>query len=401
MSKYPAERAQQLAKIVYREGARGDAIAHFKRLLTRLGYHPRPVPQPDAADDKSDLYDADLTRAVRIFQAYFNLPVTGDIDVRTLKLLRQPRCGLPDIPEGVDLKALSDALGNSGDEEQDPFTFRFNSGAWESYDLRYQVYNGSPDLATEVECIDAAFQVWAGVSPLSFTRVDSEPDIRLGFESGDHGDGSPFDGPGNIVAHGFYPRTGLVHFDEAENWRDWRFGSAGGQDLWNVAIHEIGHALGLGHSREDNAVMFPFVQNGQHTLAEEDIRGILSLYPFRTGAGARASVVNLWAFAGGTGSALVDFGRRRRFLAFGQATFVDSLTDYDRDNACALDVFRVDGELVGNAGFGGDHLGTNGAPSNLFQGAFIGVGRTVQFRLSTFHSSDLEAYGVGCVLALD
>ncbi|USX17854.1 M10 family metallopeptidase domain-containing protein [Oxalobacteraceae bacterium OTU3REALA1] len=207
--------------------------------------------------------------------------MTGNIDVRTLKLLRQPRCGVRDIPEGVDLKALSDALGNSGDEEQDPFTFRFNSGPWESYDQRYQVYNGSPDLATEVECIDAAFQVWAGVSPLSFTRVDSEPDIRLGFESGDHDDGSPFDGPGNIVAHGFYPRTGLVHFDEAENWRDWRFGSAGGQDLFNVAIHEIGHALGLGHSREDNAVMFPFVQNGQHTLAEEDIRGILSLYPFR------------------------------------------------------------------------------------------------------------------------
>lgn len=400
MSKYPAERAQQLAKIVHREGARGAGVAQVKQLLTRLGYHP--------AGGKTnlysaDLYDADMTRAVRLFQAYFHLPVTGNLDVQTLKLLRQPRCGVRDIPEGVDLKALDESLGNAGSEADDPFTFRFNSGPWESYDLRYQVYNGSPDLTTEVECIDAAFQVWAAASPLHFTRVNTAEgaDIRLGFESGDHGDGSPFDGPGHILAHGFYPRNGRVHFDEAETWRDWRFGDAGGEDLFHVAIHEIGHALGLGHSRLDSTIMYPFAHNGRHALAEEDIRGILSLYPFRAGASARATVVNLWAFAGGTGSALVDFGRRRRFLAFGQTTFVDALSDYDRDNACALDVFRVDGELVGNVGYGGDHLGTNGAPSNLFPGAYIGVGRTVQFRLSTFHSSDLSAYGSGCVLALD
>jgi hypothetical protein len=395
MGKYPTERAQQLAKIVHREGSRGEDIAQIKRLLIRLGYHP--------VDDKTDRYGADMIRAVRIFQAYFHLPVTGNIDVQTLKLLRLPRCGVRDIPEGIDLKALSESLGDSGSEADDPFTFRFNNGPWDTYDLGYQVYNGSPDLSTEVECIDAAFQVWAGVSPLRFTRVNNSDraHIRLGFESGDHGDGSSFDGTGHILAHGFYPRSGRVHFDEAEDWRDWRFGNSGGNDLWHVAIHEIGHALGLGHSRLDSTIMYPFANNGRHALAEEDIRGILSLYPFRVGAGARATVVHLWAFAGGTGSALVDFGRPRRFIAFGHGTFVDSLADYDRDNACALDVFRVDGELVGNVGFGGDHLGTNGAPSNLFPGAYVGVGQTVQFRLSTFHSSDLEAYGVGCVLALD
>ena len=386
---------KQATDIVHREGARGDDVARIKQLLIRLGYHP--------AGDRTDLYGEEMTRAVRIFQAYLHLPVTGAIDAPTLERLRAPRCGARDIPERVDLKLLSQEIGNSGSEANDPFTFRFNSGPWDTYNLRYHVYNETPDLATEVECIDAAFKVWDDVTPLTFTRVANAADanIHLGFESGDHGDGSPFDGPGNIVAHGFYPRNGRIHFDEAENWRDWRSGNGGGQDLWNVAIHEIGHALGLGHSRLSGAIMYPYVSNGRHTLSEEDICGILSLYPFRSGASARATVVNLWAFAGGTGSALVDFGRRRRFLAFGQTTFVDALTDYDRDNACALDVFRVDGELVVNVGFGGDHLGTNGAPSNLFPGAFIGVGTTVQFRLSTFHSSDLQAYGTGCVLALD
>jgi hypothetical protein len=122
----------------------------------------------------------------------------------------------------------------------------------------------------------------------------------------------------------------------------------------NVAIHEIGHALGLGHSREDNVVMFPFVQNGQHTLAEEDIRGILSLYPFRVGAGARASVV-----------------------------------------------YRIDGIDPGVVGTGGDHLGAPGTDANLRPGARVGFGRSVTFRLRSMHVSDLESYGVGCVVTLD
>src|SRR5262245_59719365 len=137
MGKFPTERAQQLAKIVYREGAHSEGVAQNKYLLTELGYHP--------ADDRTDRYDEDVTRPVRIFQAYFHLSVAGDIDVQSLKLLRSSRCGVRDMREGVDLKALSEALGDSGSEADDAFTFRFNSGPWDTYDLRYHIYNGSPD----------------------------------------------------------------------------------------------------------------------------------------------------------------------------------------------------------------------------------------------------------------
>jgi hypothetical protein len=227
--------------------------------------------------------------------------------------------------------------------------------------------------------------------------VTSGGDIRLGWETGDHGDGHPFDGVGNVVAHGFYPEDGRLHWDDAEGWR----GDGSNVDLLNVTIHEIGHVLGLDHSRTRDSIMWPFVQNGKTTLSEEDIRGILSLYPFIVGSRDRAIGVNLWAFAGGTSSVLVDLGRTRRFLAWADVTFVDSLVDFDRDNGIALDIFTVDSNHPARVGFGGDHLGTNGSPSNLFAGAVSGVGRRIQFRLSTFHSTDLEAYATGCVLALD
>ena len=111
--------------------------------------------------------------------------------------------------------------------------------------------------------------------------------------------------------------------------------------------------------------------------------------------------VNLWNFGAGSSTADIDLGRRRSFLAWGSVTFTDPLTDYDRDNGVAIEVFRLDGSLVGSVGSGGDHLGSPGSINNLRPGAVRGFAQRITFRLRTFHVSDLENYGVGCVLMLD
>jgi len=53
-----------------------------------------------------------------------------------------------------------------------------------------------------------------------------------------------------------------------------------GTNLLQVAVHEIGHSLGLGHSDVQSSIMAPFYRgyNAGFTLDQDDINGIRYLY---------------------------------------------------------------------------------------------------------------------------
>ncbi|HYT94311.1 MAG TPA: hypothetical protein VEL76_36690 [Gemmataceae bacterium] len=111
---------------------------------------------------------------------------------------------------------------------------------------------------------------------------------------------------------------------------------------------------------------------------------------------------SLWALknGGGSGSVTIDMGRNRSFLAWATVTMVDSLNDFDSDNAVVAEVFQVDGSETWKAVHGGAHWGSPGASSNVHQGAYVGYGRSVTFRIRSIHSDDLDSYGMGIILAL-
>lgn len=119
-------------------------------------------------------------------------------------------------------------------------------------------------------------------------------DIEVRFVSRSRHPGSPFDGPGGIAAFGYFPPRGDLHFDDEENWylapgNRPRYKKRG-LDLFQSAIHEVGHSLGFGHSSDPGSVMRADVAN-RRTLGRDDVRAVYELYGSRWGHqwGDRAS----------------------------------------------------------------------------------------------------------------
>ncbi|KAJ0053868.1 hypothetical protein Pint_02754 [Pistacia integerrima] len=136
------------------------------------------------------------------------------------------------------------------------------------------------DLEELRSIISRVFQKWADVSQFTFEEATggARADLQIGFYRSDHGDGSPFDGPGNVLAHAFQPKIGLFHYDADESWST--NPNSNQVDLESVAVHEIGHLLGLGHSMDRNAIMFSEIPAGtvKRELNQDDINGIRALY---------------------------------------------------------------------------------------------------------------------------
>lgn len=253
-----------------RRGARDPGVRKVQDFLTKFGYLTEPV-TPGRLDKST-------SEALASFQRALGLRPTGALDDETIDLIEKPRCGTPDTP-------LIQALERAPEGAVAEFTLRGCS--YSSRVLTYRFVNGTDDVAGDAEraAVRDAFATWAGVlCGVAFEERQSGPaDFEIAWATGDHGDGSAFDGVGNTLAHAFYPppcgggHAGKLHFDDAETWS--LTGSGGTFDVETVALHEVGHLLGLGHSSVAGSVMFPTYGGVRRSLTQDDVDGIRRLYP--------------------------------------------------------------------------------------------------------------------------
>ncbi|KAJ0042271.1 hypothetical protein Pint_19422 [Pistacia integerrima] len=86
------------------------------------------------------------------------------------------------------------------------------------YHLTCAFLAGSP--ADAMNPVAKAFTTWAGNTHFTFsvTQDIGNGDLTIGFHHVDHGDSSPFDGHGGVLAHAFAPDNGRSHYDADETW---------------------------------------------------------------------------------------------------------------------------------------------------------------------------------------
>jgi hypothetical protein len=267
-------------------GSEHPELAKIQSFLKRSGYLGEGYCERSLDDPTRS--------ALKMFQQFRGVPPTGTTDAETVQCLMAPSCGYPDLPV-----RRADRVVEAAPEAQPLPGLSRGCDYRPAQTLTYRFLNhpAEPEAAVVEGAVARAFASWAAVIPLDFEFVEGEVDttLKIGWFVNAHGDAKDFDGNSGDIAHAFPPpscgeaHSGELHFDDAELWGIGHDVGAGLNprqfDIEALALHEIGHLLGLNHSSSGASTMFGRYQfidvETRRRLSDDVVAAIQAIYGVR------------------------------------------------------------------------------------------------------------------------
>ncbi len=178
----------------------------------------------------------------------------------------------------------------------DSRAYTTNGARWTGTPVPYVVNTANLDLPANVivPAVQAGADTWALQSNAAFAFAYAGPSSQTTNTN----DGinlvmfrNALSGPAIATTYSWFSGstlidTDIVFWDGALQFFTGTSGCSGGFYIEDIAAHEFGHALGLGHSAMSTATMYSstsYCDTANRSLDADDIAGVLAIYGPRPG----------------------------------------------------------------------------------------------------------------------
>jgi peptidoglycan hydrolase-like protein with peptidoglycan-binding domain len=243
-------------KVSLKKGDQSQEVKALKDILKSYDYLQQSLPTNESFDDATE-------KALKSFQKDRGLPENGVADEGTLNEVWKPQCHYSKPSSKV--------------------SFVKWGWKWENKNISYTIENHPPDVEIADDAIDFALETWGSITSLNFTPADGKAaNMQFYFAE------LPGRLPGE-VARTYPPKTLptgerniqiFFQYPKSPVWTD-RDDVANneGTNLNAIALHEVGHAIGLKHSDPvTQAIMYSMSSNNEISLLPDDLAGAKELY---------------------------------------------------------------------------------------------------------------------------